>query len=306
MTVNALFLISPAYSVPTMMTSIRWRWTRIAVSVRVPSVAGSALNDGMQMIVKFGLERREVLGARPAEQVAREHAGPGRLGVDAQRAPVARVGADEAVLGVQVAVRAVGDEPGAQPVVVRLADRPVDRAPPDVVAARRLVDDELVLGRTAGVPPGPDDERPLGGDQALAVADRVLDELGASGRWRARSGRGRDGRRRTVGGHRGSDSSARAITVTDRPAARDARRGERESASTVAFRPTLPRCGRVSPRLRDGAGARRRRTGRRAAEPVSAPLVRPRHEWVRATPRTGPSSPVDRDLRRAPSLAARV
>ena len=54
MTVKALFLISPAYSVPTMITSIRSRWTRIAVPVRVPSVLGSAWNDGTQMIVKFG------------------------------------------------------------------------------------------------------------------------------------------------------------------------------------------------------------------------------------------------------------
>ena len=51
---KALFLISPAYSVPTMITSIRRRWTRIAVSVRVPSVAGSALNEGTSRIVKFG------------------------------------------------------------------------------------------------------------------------------------------------------------------------------------------------------------------------------------------------------------
>ena len=54
MTVNALFLISPAYSVPTMMISIRLRWTRIAVPVRVPSVAGSAWNEGTLMIVKLG------------------------------------------------------------------------------------------------------------------------------------------------------------------------------------------------------------------------------------------------------------
>ena len=54
MTVNADFLISPAYSVPTMMISIRLRWTRIAVVVRVPSVSGSALNDETQMIVKLG------------------------------------------------------------------------------------------------------------------------------------------------------------------------------------------------------------------------------------------------------------
>jgi hypothetical protein len=54
MTVNADFLISPAYSVPTMMISIRSRWTRIAVDVRVPSTAGSALNDGTHRIVKVG------------------------------------------------------------------------------------------------------------------------------------------------------------------------------------------------------------------------------------------------------------
>jgi hypothetical protein len=37
-----------------MMISIRLRWTRMAVPVRVPSVSGSALNDGTQMMVKFG------------------------------------------------------------------------------------------------------------------------------------------------------------------------------------------------------------------------------------------------------------
>ena len=66
MTVNADFLISPAYIVPTMMISIRWRWTRIAVPVRVPSVAGSAWNDGTSMIVKLGakLARSSAEGRR--------------------------------------------------------------------------------------------------------------------------------------------------------------------------------------------------------------------------------------------------
>ena len=54
MTVNADFLISPAYFVPTMMISIRLRWRRIAVPVRVPSVAGSASKLGTLMIVKLG------------------------------------------------------------------------------------------------------------------------------------------------------------------------------------------------------------------------------------------------------------
>ena len=110
MTVKARFLISPAYSVPTMMISIRSRWTRIAVPVRVPSVAGSAWNDGTQMIVKLGSKPSSSAVPGPAEQVAREDARPGRLGVDAQPAAMGGVGADEQILAVQVLLRAVRDE----------------------------------------------------------------------------------------------------------------------------------------------------------------------------------------------------
>ena len=177
MTVNADFLISPAYSVPTMITSIRLRWTRIAVSLRVPSVAGSALNEGTLMIVKFGLERRQVLLGRLAEQVPGEDAGPGGLGVDPERAAVGRIRADMAVLGVQRPVRDVLDEPGPEPVVVLLADRLVDLAPPDLAGGRGLADDELVLRRATGVLAGADDERSVRGDHALARAERVLVQL---------------------------------------------------------------------------------------------------------------------------------
>ena len=121
MTVKALFLISPAYSVPTMST-IRARWSRIAL-VRVPSVAGSALNDGTQMIVKFGWKAAS-LGRGPAEEVAREDARPCGLGVDTQVAPVIRVGADLAVLGVQVTLGGVCHEPSPEPIVVLLGDWP--------------------------------------------------------------------------------------------------------------------------------------------------------------------------------------
>jgi hypothetical protein len=41
-----------------MRISMRLRWSRIAVSVRVPSLVGSALNEGTLMIVKFGLKSR--------------------------------------------------------------------------------------------------------------------------------------------------------------------------------------------------------------------------------------------------------
>jgi hypothetical protein len=49
-----------------MMISIRSRWTRIAVPVRVPSVSGSASNEGTSMIVKFGakLARSSAAGRR--------------------------------------------------------------------------------------------------------------------------------------------------------------------------------------------------------------------------------------------------
>ena len=63
MTVKADFLISPAYSVPTMRISIRSRWSRIAVPVRVPSVAGSAWNEGTQMIVKLGSNPTNAAGS---------------------------------------------------------------------------------------------------------------------------------------------------------------------------------------------------------------------------------------------------
>ena len=216
-----------------MRISIRSRWTRMAVPVRVPSVAGSAWNDGTQMIVKFGAKPRSWSAVGSAEQVAREDARPGGLGVDPQRAAMGRGGADEAVLAVEVPRRGVGDQAGAQAVVVGLGDRPVDGAPPDLVAARRLVDDELVLGRAAGVLAGPDDERTVGRDEALAVADGVLVQLGGRAGWRGRSGprAGRAGR--GGGGHRRWTPGAQAIT-SDRPAARDAcPRGPQESASAV-------------------------------------------------------------------------
>jgi len=51
---KAPFFISPAYSVPAMMISWRDRWTRMTVSLCVPSRRGSAWNDGASMIVKLG------------------------------------------------------------------------------------------------------------------------------------------------------------------------------------------------------------------------------------------------------------
>ena len=76
------------------------------------------------------------------------------------------------------ALRGIGQEPGAEPFVVLLADRPIDRPPPDLVLAGCLADDELVLGRATGMATGPDDQGPLGCDQAFTRPDRVLVQLG--------------------------------------------------------------------------------------------------------------------------------
>ena len=126
-------------------------------------------------------------------------------------------GTDETVLGEQVALGAVGDESRSQPVVVRLADGPVDRSPPDLAVAGWLVDDELVLGRAAGVLARPDDERAFGGDQSLARADGDLVQLGgrevdADGASKRGARRGRGGR-----GHQVRDSNAGALGRIDRP-----------------------------------------------------------------------------------------
>ena len=178
---------------------------------------------------RVGLERRDaddrevgvaglVTGQRRAEQVAREEAGPGRLRVDAQRPAMGGSGSDRGVLDVQVAVREVGHESRPKPVVVGLADRPVDLAPPDVVAGRGLVDDELVERRPAGVAAGPDDQGPVGRDDALAAPDGVLVQLGGglvdaqgAARGEPEGGRGCGHRRWTPVTHgRSSRSTGRA------------------------------------------------------------------------------------------------
>src|SRR5439155_18122736 len=134
----------------------------------------------------IGLERRHVddreirhepieLGLRrAAEQVPREDAGPGRLRVDPQRAAMSRVGADEEVLAVEPAILDVPQQAAAEREIVLLSDRVVDLTPPDVRLAGWLADDELVLRRAAGVLAGPDHQRSLGRDDALALANRVL------------------------------------------------------------------------------------------------------------------------------------
>ena len=206
------------------------------------------------MIVKFGAKRASSAARRPAEQVAGEDARPGGLGVDAQAAAMGRMGADEAVLGVDRAIGEVRHQPGPQPVVVLEGDRAVDLAPPDLRRGARLLDDELVLRRAAGVLAGPDDERALGGDQALAGADRVLVQLGGRAGWPGRSGRsagrGVGSGVGVVGTGRGLRHRLGLLRAGDRSRstgrawlAGSGRRTAREASEEVGFR---SRCWRTS------------------------------------------------------------
>jgi hypothetical protein len=57
----------------------------------------------------------------------------------------------------------------------------IDRAPPNLVQARRLFDDEPVFRRSAHVMPGPHDHRTQMGDISLSSPDDLLIEMRRSG-----------------------------------------------------------------------------------------------------------------------------
>ena len=116
----------------------------------------------------------ELVLGRVDEERLREERVPGAVRDDAQRQPVLRVGAGERVHHVQVArVVEVPDDLLAEPVEALLGQLAVHGAPPDPGLAARLADEELVVGRAAGVRAGVDDERPALGEHAVAAPDRV-------------------------------------------------------------------------------------------------------------------------------------
>jgi hypothetical protein len=56
-------------------------------------------------------------------------------------------------------------------------DGAIDRAPPDVALAGGFLDDELVVGRAAGVGAGVGHQRAALGQRAFVAAQRFLDQL---------------------------------------------------------------------------------------------------------------------------------
>jgi hypothetical protein len=96
----------------------------------------------------------------------------------ANRDPVRRIGAREGNDHVDVPAPEVLGHLGAQALEVLLVDLGVDRSPPDAVLGARLADDELVLGRAAGVDARVDGQCAALGDRGFAALERVGVELG--------------------------------------------------------------------------------------------------------------------------------
>src|SRR5262249_30023737 len=63
-------------------------------------------------------------------------------------------------------------------IVASAFERPIHLPPPDVLLARRLLDNEFVVRGTPCVLSRTHHERPFGRDQALVTTDRLLVQLG--------------------------------------------------------------------------------------------------------------------------------
>src|SRR5690606_8456209 len=116
----------------------------------------------------------------PHKHIAREQAVPRRLGDDADRHAIARIGPSEAVLHKDAAVLEIRHHAMVHQLPVLLAALAVDGAPPDLVFGRRLAHDELVVGREAGVVAGADHQGPEVPDNSFAEPDGLLVERGSA------------------------------------------------------------------------------------------------------------------------------
>ncbi len=127
---------------------------------------------------EFGLEPGEVLRRRADQEGADELAVPGELVDHAHAHPVLLLRAAVEVLHEQgLARRQRGEEVGLErgEMLGRHAGVVV---PPDRRFRLGVADDELVLRRAAGMLAGLDHQRAVLGEQALAAAHGMLDQLG--------------------------------------------------------------------------------------------------------------------------------
>ncbi len=120
----------------------------------------------------------ELVGRGIDEERLREERMPGARGDDAHADAMRRMCAGERVDDVDVAGAELRPHLLAKPLERLLGDLGVHVAPPDPLLGTGLADDELVLGRTAGVDPRVDHERATFGKARVAAGERVGVELG--------------------------------------------------------------------------------------------------------------------------------
>ena len=128
-------------------------------------------------MVKSGLKPSSSSFFGPQEHVAGEHVVPRRLGHDPHADAVRRIGAGPAIAREQVAALGVADHAVVEGAVALRRDRLVGLAPVDGAAGDRVLDEELVVGRAAGVDAGADHEGAALAELALAAPDRLLIEI---------------------------------------------------------------------------------------------------------------------------------
>ncbi len=141
-----------------------------AVGLRI-GLEARQVQDG-----EFRLEALELLGPGPQEHVAGEQVVPGGLGQHAHADAVRRIGAGPAVAHEQLAALGIGQHAIVQGAEALRRDRLVGLAPVDAAPGLGILDEELVVGRAAGMDAGAHDEGAAVAHLAFAAADRFLVE----------------------------------------------------------------------------------------------------------------------------------
>src|SRR5690606_26716988 len=142
-----------------------------AVTLRITLEVGGVQDLPLFLVLRVVLFRTDEQGV--GKQVV-----PGRLRGDFHGDVMIGVGADVQVRGEAVVLGNKGFDTAPQCIKFFRIECAVDRAPVDVLAGRRLVDDETVHRRTAGAVAGVAYQGAVGRQLAFVALDGQLDQLG--------------------------------------------------------------------------------------------------------------------------------
>ena len=124
------------------------------------------------------LEAFELLAPRPQEHVPGKEIVPRSLGDDAHADAMRGIGAGPAVADEQLAALGIAQHAVVERAVALRRDRLVGLAPVDAALALRILDEELVVGRAAGMHARAHHEGPAVTDAAFMATHRLFIERG--------------------------------------------------------------------------------------------------------------------------------